>query len=254
MQSINHLYFDSHLGRQKPESIVNRSTKCPFCDRDSLEGILEKDGPIVLLKNKYPVIKDAFMTVLIETDDCEEELSTYKKPHLYRVMRFGIRHWLEMENSGLYRSVLFFKNHGPLSGGSIYHPHMQIVGLTSLDYQDHVRDTHFEGIAIDQQQHVQFNLSVKPRVGFFEFNVLLEDLSGIEQMADYIQTAVHYLLNHFHRSCTSYNLFFYKLDDKIAAKIVPRFPTSPIYIGYSIPQVSNRIEDVAAQIRHLYAF
>ncbi|HEX7056122.1 MAG TPA: DUF4931 domain-containing protein [Bacilli bacterium] len=252
MHSPTHLFFDVHIGRQKPESIINRETACPFCDKENLHDILAQDGPILLIKNKFPVLADALMTVLIETDTCEGELSIYPKEHLYRLFRFGIAKWLEMEQSGDYSSVLFFKNYGPLSGGSIYHPHMQIIGLHNMNYQERIFDEHFVGLPIADRSGVTLNLSTMPKVGFFEFNVVMNEAGNLPAFADYIQIVVHYLLNHFNRRLTSYNLFFYHIKGKIAAKIMPRFPTSPIFIGYSIPQVSNRLQDVADDIKRIY--
>ena len=79
-----------------------------------------------------------------------------------------------MMNSGEYASVLFFKNHGPMSGGSLRHPHMQIIGLNEMDVNENVKLEQFEGVTIAQNEHVTFNLSVKPRMGFFEFNVITD--------------------------------------------------------------------------------
>ncbi len=133
--SQTHLHFDMHIGRQKPENIRNREAACPFCFPDELDGILEQRGEMIWLKNKYPVLQDATQTLVIETSQCNSELSVYEKDHLYALFAFGVEKWLEMTESGSYRSVLFFKNHGPYSGGSIRHPHMQIVGLKHYDYQ-----------------------------------------------------------------------------------------------------------------------
>ncbi len=260
MSSSTHLHFNSHLGAQKPRTIARQKpnpaqkndTSCPFCNRESLVDILASEGPLVLLKNKYPVLEDTLQLVLIETYDCDEELSIYPKEHLHHVIRFGVEKWLEMENSGEFSSVLFFKNHGPFSGGTIFHPHMQIVGLKNVDYRENIREEHFQGLIIAEEPGVEFNLSTKPRVGFFEFNVVLSDINQIDQMADYIQTAVHYVLNYFDYHCNSYNLFFYKLEEKIIAKIMPRFVTSPIYLGFSIPQVSNRVVEIARDVRERY--
>lgn len=240
------------LGRQKPESIVNRTTACPFCDRGSLEGVLAEQGSIVWLKNKFPVLQDTFQTVLIETDACESELSEYDRDHLHRLIRFGVEQWLKLEATGTYRSVMFFKNHGALSGGSIRHPHMQIVGLQHLDYRTHVTWEQFEGLVIAEQPGVELNLSTKPRVGFFEWNAILRDRAQIDVWADYIQVAAHYVLNHFNKSCHSYNLFFYELEGTLLCKIVPRFPTSPLFVGYSIPQVSQNIGDHVAPMQERY--
>lgn len=248
-----YLEFNISIGQQKPESIINTETKCPFCDRSSLASIIDKDGDILLVKNKYPVLHDTLQTVLIETSECQSELSEYSKAHLYRLLRFGINHWLEMHDSGKYASVLFFKNHGPLSGGTIRHPHMQIIGLKNVDYHEYFAKSHFDGILIDRQDGVELNISTSPRIGFSEFNVLmLNNNDNIEQMADYIQATVHFLLNDFNKKCKSYNLFFYLIENLIHVKIVPRFPTSPIYIGYGIPQVSNQLTMTVEKFKNLY--
>jgi len=246
------LEFNTYLGQQKPESIVNKNTRCPFCDRENLQDILAEKGPILLIKNKYPVLQDTFQTVLIETESCQGDLSNYPKDHLYDVISFGVEKWLEMERSKEFKSVIFFKNHGPKSGGSIFHPHMQIVGLKKIDYRDTLKKEQFEGLVISRKNQVELNISTVPRVGFFEFNIVLADLKNIKQMADFIQITVDYVLHHFSKNCDSYNLFFYQFDNRIIAKIMPRFITSPIYIGYAIPQVSNRIEEIITEFQTLY--
>lgn len=253
MDFTSQLYFNSYYGELKPKNIIDPKIKCPFCDRGNLEKILDQDGDILLVKNKYPVLENTFQTVLIETKDCNSELSLYAKEHLYKVISFGVRNWFNMEDSGLYKSVIFYKNHGPLSGGTIRHPHMQIVGLKTIDYRQNIKEEHFAGALIDKQPNVEFTLSTLPLVGFVEFNVILHDLSFLNQMSDYLQVAVHYILNHYHqKKCTSYNLFFYHFDNRIIVKIVPRFITSPLFIGYSIPQVSDKIADIVKKIKQEY--
>lgn len=237
-----HLSFRTDIGVQKPESIRNKNTRCPFCARDELTGIIDTEDSIILLKNKFPVLEEADQTVLIETDDCLSELSSYSKEHLIKLFTFAFKHWKRMEESGDYRSVLFFKNHGPLSGGSIAHPHMQIVGLKSVDYMENVSPTQFEGLEIQGNNGVSFSLATKPKVGFYEFNVRMTSEEQIDTFATYTQIAVHYILNEFPFRANSYNLFFYKFNGAIYVKIVPRFVTTPLYIGYSIPQVPNNLE------------
>lgn len=251
MSFYNLLFFNSTLGKQKFEYTNSLENACPFCDRNNLEDIIAEDDSILLVKNKFQVIDDAFQTVLIETDNCNADLSTYSKEHLYRLLHFGVYHWLEMERSGKYASVLFFKNHGPLSGGSLSHAHMQIVGLNNIDYKTNVLPEHFLGILIDRTDKVEFNISTSPRIGFSEFNVILEDSRYLEQMADYIQVAIRYLLTSF-SNCKSYNLFFYNINNTIYAKIIPRFIASPIFIGYSLAQVSDRINNIAQDIKKQY--
>lgn len=247
-----HLYFNTSIGVKKPENIRNKQHPCPFCARDELTDILAVEGPIILLKNKYPVLENAFQTVLIETDECDAELSTYPSDHLHRLIRFGLHHWLEMENSGRFESVIFFKNYGPLSGGTIAHPHMQIIGLNHLNYKENIEEEVFKGILIEETKEVCFALSTKPRIGFYEFNVQMSDTGYVEEFGRCIQTAAHYILNHFPFKATSYNIFFYHLNGKIYAKIVPRFVTTPIYIGYGLPQVPSNLEWMAEKVKDLY--
>jgi hypothetical protein len=129
---------------------------------------------------------------------------------------------------------------------------MQIVGLENYDYSKSVKKEYFEGIVIDQKQGVTLNISTKPKIGFYEFNIILPNRKNINRMADYIQIMVRFLLHDFHKDLTSYNLFFYLVDDQIMVKIVPRFPVSPFYVGYSIPQVPNQLELTREKIRSLY--
>lgn len=247
-----HLYFNSLIGSQKPENISNKNNACPFCDRSSLSDIIDQDGDIILLKNKYPVLEDSLQTVIIETADCDSELSLYSKQHLYQLIGFGIRHWLAMESDPAFASVIFYKNHGPYSGGTIRHPHMQIVGLHSIDYRPQIKPDYFLGVPIHSKAGVTLNLSTQPRIGFFEFNIIGDTLEQLTQTADYIQTAAHYILNHFHKHCKSYNLFFYHIDGKVVVKLTPRFVTSPLFIGYAIPQLPSRLCEVVDEVRNIY--
>jgi len=233
-------------------NILNKSVKCPFCDVPNLEHIIDREGPIILLKNKFPVLQRANQTVLIETDQCESELSLYPKAHLHKLFRFAIHHWLNFNKDNHYKSVILFKNHGPFSGGSLSHPHSQITGFEEIDYRDKVTLTDFQGITIDKSGDVELTLSTHPRVGFYEYNVTMKHLSSIASFAEYTQIAVHYILNHFPFNINSYNLFFYQMDDTIYVKIVPRYVTTPLFIGYSIPQVANNLSELVSDMKRIY--
>lgn len=247
-----HLHFNTSIGVQKPENIRNKQQPCPFCARDQLTDIIDTEDSIILLKNKYPVLGNAYQTVLIETDDCHAELSAYPKEHLHKLLQFGIRHWLEMEQTGRFQSVIFFKNYGPFSGGSIAHPHMQIIGLDDLDYKEKLNEEIFTGMIIQKKDEVIFNLSTKPRIGFYEFNVQMNVGNYREEFGEYLQTAVHYILHHFPFKTSSYNIFFHHYEARIYAKIVPRFVTTPIYIGYGLPQVPNNLGEMAEEVKRIY--
>lgn len=247
-----YLEFKVSVGKQKPESIINPKTKCPFCDRAKLSGIIAQSGDLLLIENKYQVLENAYQTVLIETTECGSDISLYTKKHLHALFDFGIHHWLAMENSKKYKSVLFFKNHGPFSGGTIRHPHMQIVGLHTLDYAPQVNAEHFIGIPVDKKDGVELNLSLRPQVGFTELNIVAGSNAKTSQIADYIQVAAHYLLNGLNSRTNSYNIFFYLIDGLIRVKVMPRFATSPLYIGYQIHLIPDSLEYTAKQLKNIY--
>ncbi|WEG12305.1 DUF4931 domain-containing protein [Pullulanibacillus sp. KACC 23026] len=246
------LKFNMGIARGKPNS-VHLNHDCPFCRTDQLTGIKEIEGSIILLENKYPVIQDAYPLLIIETDQCDSDLSEYSEEHLNKLMAFAMKHWLEMEKQPEYKSVIFYKNHGPLSGGTIRHPHMQIIGLKNADYRETLKEDYFEGLPIAEASGVTLNLSTKPMIGFTEFNVVMKDLANIHQFAAYTQQVVIYLLKHFNARLTSYNLFFYHWNNKYIAKIVPRFPTSPLFVGFRLRQVSNNLENIVEDFQSVFA-
>ena len=131
------LIFDIALGRTKPVNMRDASVRCPFCDRSKLTDILAQDGHIIWLMNKYPVLKDK---------------------------------WHETISTKEFESVLFFKNHGPMSGGSIRHPHSQIIGLRNYDYHEDITVENMNGWLLHEDQDIRITLSKHPIIGFFECN------------------------------------------------------------------------------------
>jgi ATP adenylyltransferase/5',5'''-P-1,P-4-tetraphosphate phosphorylase II len=254
MKTETQIYFTTQIGKQKPVTVTNKTTSCPFCNIEELENIIEQEDSIIFLKNKFPTLQDTLQTVLIETDECNGELSTYTSEHLHKVIKFGVRNWLDLEKSSEFTSVIFYKNHGPLSGGTIRHPHMQIVGLKNVDYKKNIKLENFKGITIYRDQSVDFNISTRPLMGFREINVNLLDMKDIDRMSDFIQLAVKYILNHSQFRCESYNLFFYHMENTISCKIVARYAVSPLFVGYAIPQVSDDLENVAEKVKELCIF
>ena len=248
----NLLGFNVNIGLTKPENIINRDADCPFCDRESLTDVIDCSGEMLLIQNKYKVLQDSEQTVLIESKTCETDIPEYTKEHMHDLIHFGVKHWFKMIDSHKYKSVLFFKNHGPLSGGTIRHPHMQIVGLKSMNDQLMFDPREFAGITIDKHAGVEFNISTYPRIGFSEFNVVPDNNDKLDQIADYIQIAVDYLMNHFTKRCKSYNLFFYLVDGLIRVKIMPRFATSPLFIGYNIHLRPNNLELIVNELQTIY--
>lgn len=249
------LHFYTQVAMKKPESIINTQTVCPFCRIDALEDIYEKQDPIIWLKNKFPTLKHTLQTVIIETDECHGEMSNYSPDHMIKVFRFAVQKWMEMENSQNYRSVILFKNHGALSGGTIRHPHMQIIGLEDVDYRSGISPEEFTGDLIESNGHVTFSIATQPMIGFTEFDVVIPagyKADDLDQGALYTQTAIHFLLNHFHRSCHSYNLFFYEFNGAIFVRIIPRFVVTPLYVGYKLQQISDNHEGLKEKIKTNY--
>lgn len=246
------LYFLNDIGKQKPESIRNRNAACPFCDQENLTDILATDGSIIWLKNKFPTLKDTFQTVLIETDNCEDHIGTYTEEHMRKLIRFSIHHWLSLQSNEEFTSVILYKNHGPFSGGSLHHAHMQIIGMKHVNYLENIEEENFQGVLVQKNERIELNISERPIIGFTEFNIVIEDIAFIDEMANYIQQTVRYILTDFHKGCSSYNLFFYHLNGKIICKVVPRFVVSPLYVGYKIPQVSTKLEEVKIQLAQYF--
>ncbi|MBU3110048.1 DUF4931 domain-containing protein [Clostridium lacusfryxellense] len=252
MSSNRHLKFSFNIGKTKPNSIRNKKTPCPFCNREALTDIIDEDGQFILVKNKYPTLEDTHMTVLIETSSCDVDIRMYDKEYMRSLLRFGVRHWLDMEKSGDYKSVIFYKNHGPYSGGTINHAHMQIVGLKSIDYKEFLKDEFFEGIVINDSDGCVLNVSTKPKVDFTEFNIIINDINNLDIMADNIQKVASYILKDFYVKCDSFNLFFYEWKGSIICKVIPRLITSPLFIGFNISQVTSEKDEMVSQIKQLY--
>ena len=131
-----------------------------------------------------------------------------------------------------------YKNKGPLSGGSLVHPHMQIVGLEQEDGYAALTSANFEGIDVWQQGRISVNISTEPIMGFFEVNVSApqgiaasddaRDQAEADLFADAIQVALRYILHEHHGGrAESYNLFFYHLGGRTIAKALPRWVVSP---------------------------
>jgi len=249
---MNLIRFNTDIGQQKPENIIHSDAECPFCDVEHLTDIIETDGDIILLKNKYNVIETADQFVIIEGKDCYADMPSYSGEHMHRLIRLGLRHWKEMLSSGKYSDVLFFKNYGPLSGGTIRHPHMQLIGFPEINGDLFFLPEEMQGLVIDRTEHVELNISTYPRIGFGELNIVPEIDSNPDILADYIQIAVDYLMNHFNKRCNSYNIFFYHKGEQIYVKLLPRFATSPYFIGYNIHLLPSNVERIAEEMKRLY--
>ena len=170
------------------------------------------------------------------------------------ILEFERMKWKEVKSDPRFTSVLFFKNYGPMSGGSIYHPHSQIIGLEDYDYREDIHKEHFEGWIIYEEDGLRITLSNRPIHGFFEFNMRFDPQLDTSILAKYLQRTLRYVLEGFSKYANSYNLFFYDINDGYHyLKIVPRYITSPLFIGYGISQVCHETRALEV-IRHIQPY
>ena len=250
--NINLIKFNTDIGSTKPENIIHTDNACPFCDVEHLTDIIDNDGDIIFLKNKYNVVEGADQFVLIEGSECNIDMPDYSDEHMRRVIKLGLKHWRQLLESGKYEEVLFFKNFGPMSGGTIKHPHMQLVGFPKLNSDLLFFPEEMRGIVVKELNGVEMSVSNCPRIGFGEINVVPQLDGHIDTFADFLKIGVHYLTHHFRRNLTSYNIFFYHKDRQIYVKMIPRFATSPYFVGYNIRFLPNNIERIAKEINFTY--
>lgn len=260
------LVFDVMQAKGKPDDRRRPDGYCPFCDTANLTDIIRRDGESIWLVNKFRTLRHTMQTVLIESSEHEGDIAEYAPEENRRILRFALSCWDEMIASGKYASVLMYKNFGPLSGGSLVHPHLQIVGLEREDGYAALAPENFTGIDVWRRGRVSLNISTAPIMGFFELNVVAPqgiassqdpaDRAEADRFFDVIQVAVRYVLNGHHGGrASSYNLFFYHFGGMTIAKVLPRWVVSPYYVGYRLAQVNaeTTLDKDAARLAELLA-
>ncbi|MBP2623291.1 DUF4931 domain-containing protein [Streptococcus oricebi] len=241
------LIFNPYIAKEKPSN----QDACPFCVKDNLGKILDERGSFLWLENKYPTLENAYQTLIIESPEHLGDVSNYQDDYVVSLFDYSIAKWQELKEQGDYKSVCLFKNFGPLSGGSLRHPHMQIVGLDAIDAQAKLEDLYFEGLVVvpQSQDSAEFNISLNPIMGYSEFNVRAPK-ERIDLLALMTKRVTLFLLrDYFQGRCQSYNLFFYEQEDQYICKVIPRFIASPYFLGYLIPQCHQleRLEEVKSE-------
>ncbi len=250
--------FSTAIGKNKPETLVTGRSECPFCHPELLENIVDTDGDIIFLKNKYNVLVDAEQFVLVESSRCDDGIEQYDPEKLHRLFRLALKHYNIMLNNPDYKSVVFFKNHGPLSGGTIKHPHMQLVGLYDIEPEALYEPENFIPAKepIIQRDGLVLSASAFPRLGFSEFTIMSStyplDGKTTDALSDIIQSVVRFLLEIDWRERPSYNLFFYYLNkqNKLAVRLLPRYPTSPLFVGYDLRIVPDNIPALSEKLKN----
>lgn len=254
MMQAHPLIFDTKIAKDKPENLRHPHNACPFCDPDQLTDVLDQEDDRIWLLNKFPTLQSTWQTIIIESAAHDGDLSTYSQKQNRAVVAFALRHWQATIARNQYESVLLYKNFGPHSGGSLRHPHMQIVGLEDVDGYTNITPANLTGYPVITAGDLNVTISDRPVMGFVEFNVT-GSLTTMDQFADAIQTVVQYVLHDYYQGrCDSYNLFFYPNDGKVVAKVVPLFSVSPYYIGYSLSQADTpeRMREIANEVRQKF--
>jgi hypothetical protein len=233
--------YNIDLGQTKPDNVHRKENYCPFCDTEHLKNVLERRGKMIWLENKYPVLKNCWQTIIIETDKCDDDFSNYSPEQALMLVQFGLEKWNQLKSTHEFKSVVYYRNHGIMSGGTIRHPHSQIVGFKDYDYHDDITPDHLSGRSILAESGIEINVSTNPIIGFFEFNLILRDPEKLPEFVHYMQRTAYFLVHIFSRYTDSYNIFHYDFpgDDTLYVKMIPRFLTNPLYVGYMVSQISN---------------
>ena len=248
------LIFDTAIAKDKPENIRHPHNACPFCEPEQLTGVLARDADRIWLLNKFPTLQATWQTIIIEAATHTGDIATYTPAQNRAIFAFAIQHWQATIARQQFTSVLLYKNFGPHSGGSLRHPHMQIVGLTDVDGYAAITAANLTGYPVISDGQVQVTLSDRPIMGFVEINVAVP-ATALVPLADAVQIAVQYTLGtYFNGRCDSYNLFFYPQGSQIVAKVVPLFNVSPYYIGYQLSQADTpaRMRAIAGELRQQF--
>lgn len=247
------LIFKLAKAQGKPSSFrKDKDHTCPFCDIESLTDIYKREGEFIWLHNRFPTLQDTLQTVLIEATDHNGDISNYSVEHNRKLMRFALGCFQQVAASNKYKSVLWYKNFGPLSGGSLIHPHMQIVGLEQEDGYKYIHKNNFMGISAFENENVEVNLATYPVQGYQEININLKSFDqgdAVDLWSDWIRKSTKYILTEMYNGrCNSYNLFFYpyKKDQvgnyqRLCCKVIPRFYAPPYFVGYKLSQCNDEV-------------
>ncbi len=235
---MEYITFNTKIQAMKPNTIRNKEIFCPFCDYEHKENIISNKDDIIRVKNMFPTLSDTDMSVIIESNECQKNAFNYSIKQYSNILNFVVSEWIQEIDSKKYKYVILFKNYGPLSGGSIEHEHMQIIGFYKNQVGQDVKLEHLLGKEIINDEVVIY-ISDKPFNNFLEYNIEF-NLDQFEKLALYLKLLLGYLKYNYKLPEFSYNLFFYQIEGRLFVKIVQRYATSPLNIGFNIKQNYNQ--------------
>ncbi|MDA1674662.1 MULTISPECIES: DUF4931 domain-containing protein [Bacillus cereus group] len=254
---MNHKYditLNTKIAKSKPNTVTNNDTVCPFCDDTKPQIIesglmLEDRKKMFWAKNKFPLLEDTYQTLIVETNRCGESLATYTLEYATQLFKFIFECRDKLIQTGKYKEVIFFKNHGIHSDSSISHSHSQIIGLNKLSYDYQEIEDSIEGPTVYQNEKIRVTVSKIPRAEFYEFNVTWKKEDESYQYVEWVQTLIKYLSIFKGGKFNSYNLVFHETEAENIIKVIPRKPNSVYYIGFGIRQTPNDTEQIAKEIQ-----
>jgi diadenosine tetraphosphate (Ap4A) HIT family hydrolase len=245
--------FIPAIAKTKPSTVTGETKACPFCDREELHRsnvILKSEDHFLWMENKYPTFENGYQTVLVEHKGCDLHLESYDMSHRRALLSFAYRCLQELKATNRFKSVCMIKNHGLLSGSSIAHAHMQIVGWEDIDCYHDIKDRDFEGELAFESENVRVNISRYPRGESFEINIIAaNNKNGRDEMADAIATSVDYLLTVLNPIHKSYNIAFYEHGDHFIAKVIPRYFSSLYVTAYAMSLRPITLHQVAQGLK-----
>lgn len=244
---MNWIALNTDTHHQKPDTYRSNSP-CPFCNKAGLRAekriVQEKEG-MVLIRNKYPVLENTDPYVIVETDNCDTQFHNTTKEKALHLFEFSFAAYKNMRRAE-YQDVLFFKNFGPFSSGTIQHAHMQMIGL----YDNKLSPfdmRHTIGEVIAEQNGTRLILSTLPMNEGYEWYVVGKD---IETLATFSQLTSSFIVDNF--PTKSYNFTFH-YDDLYVIRITPCMRHTPLFLGYRLSQVPSDISEMCRRIRSYQA-
>lgn len=239
------------ISSSKPTTINNDSIVCPFCSVDELrnEGrLLNQNGQMLWLDNKYPMLEKTKQTLIIETNNCIDNLSSYSEEYAKELFDFAFKTRNHMMENKDFKDVLFFKNQGAKADGSVHHAHMQLVGLYNHASNSPKIEETLTGAIVYQGHNVKVTVSDNPMGEKYEFNVIWKTKNHNFEYVKWVQQVIRYFTVFKGGRFSDYNFYYYEKNNVSALKIVPRGAVSIYFLGFGLKQVPDDIHQVAEEL------
>lgn len=252
MKKPFHIVLNVKKAVNKPNTIQNNNNHCPFCSFDNLKnehGVLGEKDNMLWIKNKYPVLEGAEQTLIIETNTCEGNLGNYQEEVAKDLFRFAFENRDKMLQTNKFKEVVFLKNSGARSDGSVHHAHMQLVGLKEVEISKAAITDSLSGEVAFENEHTKVLLADNPTGEKYEFAVIWDRKSEEMDYVKRVQQIVRYLSVFKNGKFQDYNFYFHEDENVKVLKIIPRGYVSIYLLGFGVKQVPNDLKEIAEELR-----